>query len=153
MRSTRADAGLSLRALAEAADVAVSTIHRIERGDIHPSVDTLSRIAEAAGVRLRLAAEPDGAASVVGLALCIRRDVERGDDVAPVRRAAELAARFDAGGPAVRRRMIAAVPPHTGDRRWDAFVAGLAQWLAVRGGITTPEGSGTRTARCIAAGG
>ena len=77
MRSTRADAGLSLRALAEAADVAVSTIHRIERGDIHPSVDTLRRTAEAAGVGLRLAAEPDGAASVVGLALCIRRDVER----------------------------------------------------------------------------
>jgi len=44
MRSTRADAGLSLRALAEAADVAVSTIHRIERGDIHPSVDTPQRV-------------------------------------------------------------------------------------------------------------
>jgi hypothetical protein len=35
--------------------------------------------------------------------------------------------------------MIAAEPPKTGDTRWDAFVAALAEWLAVRSGLAAPD--------------
>src|SRR5262249_26478569 len=37
-----------------------------------------------------------------------------------------------------RHRMITARPPETGDPRWDAFVAGLAEWLAVQAGMPAP---------------
>jgi transcriptional regulator with XRE-family HTH domain len=56
VRSMRTDAGLSLRALADAAGVATSTVHRIERGDLNPTVEVLQRLAEAAGSRLVVAA-------------------------------------------------------------------------------------------------
>lgn len=34
--------------------------------------------------------------------------------------------------------MIAAEPPPTGDERWDAFLAGFAEWLAIRAGDPVP---------------
>ena len=79
--------------------------------------------------------------SVVGLALSIRDDIraDDGDDPSlPVRRAAELAHRFGRATGDERRRMVAARAPKIGDQRWDAFVAGLTEWLAVQGGVQTP---------------
>ncbi|MQA26022.1 MAG: helix-turn-helix domain-containing protein [Micromonosporaceae bacterium] len=135
----RHDAGLSVRALADAAGVASSTVHRIERGDLQPTVDTLSRIAEAAGMRLRIEPRPDHSVSLVGLAVSMRPDIAAGDHSWPVRKAAELVRRFrSADDPLVRRRMIAAEPPATGDPRWDAFLAGLAEWLAVQADMDVP---------------
>lgn len=39
----------------------------------------------------------------------------------------------------MKRRMIAGRPPDIGDPRWNAFVAALAEWLALRAGIPTPS--------------
>ena len=139
VRSVRAEAGLSLRALANAAGLAVSTVHRIERGDIQPTIETLDRIATAAGARLRVEAELDSAVSAVGLARAIRADLARGDEITPVRRAAELARRYETADADTRRRMITASPPSIGDHHWDALVAALAEWLAVRAGALAPD--------------
>lgn len=139
VRGVRTDAGLSLRALAGAAGVATSTIHRIERGEIHPTIDILERITQAAGVRLRVEPVPDYAASIVGLARAIRDDITSGDATMPVRRAAELAARFETSDVEARHRMINAEPPAIGDARWEAFVAALAEWLAIRAAMTAPD--------------
>lgn len=38
--------------------------------------------------------------------------------------------------------MIADNPPSTGAATWDAFVGGLAEWLAVNAGVPTPEWTG-----------
>jgi transcriptional regulator with XRE-family HTH domain len=139
VRGVRTDAGLSLRALAGAAGVATSTVHRIERGEIHPTMDILERITQAAGVRLRVEPVADYTASIVGLARAIRDDITAGDTSMSVRRSAELAARFENGDIETRHRMIAAEPPAIGDARWEAFVAALAEWLAVRAGMSTPD--------------
>lgn len=138
VRSIRADAGLSIRALADAAGVATSTVHRIERGQLRPTVETLRQIAEAAGVRLAVAMKVDYAASLVGLARSIRADIADGDNAAPVRKAAELAHRFRSADEERRLRMIAARPPSTGDARWDAFLGALGEWLAVRAHLDAP---------------
>jgi transcriptional regulator with XRE-family HTH domain len=138
VRKVRAETGLSVRALADAAGVAASTVHRVEQGDLQPTVDTLTQIVEAAGLRLQLDAELDHATSMVGLARSIQWDVAGGNHLAPVRKAAELVARFDGADMATRHRMITARPPMTGDARWDAFIAGLAEWLAVRRGLPAP---------------
>ncbi len=132
VRSVRRDAGLSVRALARAAGVATSTVHRIERGGLEPTVDTLERIVEAAGARLRVEPIADSSVSAVGLARAVQQLVDDPAAYEPiVRRAAEFAQRFRAADDDTRRRMIAAEPPPTGDPRWDAFIGGLVEWLAV----------------------
>lgn len=87
----------------------------------------------------RVEPELDSAASIVGLARSIRGDVERGDRTWPVRKAAELVGRFQRADDGTRRRMITASPSTTGAAEWDAFVAALAEWLAVRAGVPVPE--------------
>src|SRR5260221_13836809 len=139
VRRIRDESHLSIRDLADAAGVAASTVHRIETGDIRPPVDTLGRVAQAAGFRLRLEPVSDYAASVIGLARSIRGDLANGDETSAVRRAAEFAHAFSAADAEARRRMIAGEPPEVGEARWDAFLAALAEWLAVRTGVPTPR--------------
>lgn len=138
VRTVRAEAGLSVRTLAEAAGVAASTVHRIEQDELEPTVATLAQVVEAAGFRLRVDAQVDYSASIAGLARSIRPDIAAEDYSGPVRKAAELATRFAGAAQDRRHRMITARPPDTGDPRWDAFLAGLAEWLAVRVGVPAP---------------
>jgi transcriptional regulator with XRE-family HTH domain len=144
-RQVRVEAGLSLREMAELSDLAVSTIHRVERGDLRPTVDTLERIAAAAGRRLGLDSPADYSASVLGLGLSIREDLATGDRSAVVRKAAEFVHRFDNADRASQRRMLLAEPPLTGEAEWDAFLAGLAEWIGTRARVDPPawtEGPG-----------
>ncbi|MEY8585109.1 helix-turn-helix domain-containing protein [Ligilactobacillus animalis] len=53
LTKARKDSGLSQRQLAEVANVPQSTIARIERGD-NTSVDTLSKLANALGKKLKV---------------------------------------------------------------------------------------------------
>lgn len=59
IRELRQTAGLSLRALANAAGVSFTTIFRIERGDIDPTLGTLRKILRATGHDLALADRDD----------------------------------------------------------------------------------------------
>ena len=59
---------VSVRALAAAAGVAGSTITRIQRGAVDPSIETVQHILEAAGYELRLSAVRRGTQRVAGLA-------------------------------------------------------------------------------------
>jgi transcriptional regulator with XRE-family HTH domain len=134
----RVETGLSLRALAEAAGVATSTVHRIERGEMDPTVQMLQRLAQAAGMHVRVEAHVDYAASLLGLGRCIAGDAD-GTGLGAVRMSAELAHRFRGADAATRARMISAEPVFTGDPRWDAFLAGLGEWLAVTAGLLVPS--------------
>ena len=138
IRGARREAGLSLRELADRSGLAVSTIHRAERGELQPTVATLDRIVAAAGRRLVVELPSHSAGSVLGLGLAIRSDLESGDHSMVVRRAAELVARFDRSADAEKELILDAEPPATGSREWDAFLAGLTEWLAVRGGVAVP---------------
>lgn len=138
VKHVRSEAGLSLRELAAASDLAVSTIHRAERGELHPTVGTLEQIVSAAGCRLRLDVAPDSSGSVLGLGLVLRREIEAGDRPSVVRRAAELANRFESAATSARPGMLMAEPPSVGAVEWDAFLGGFAEWLAVRGGSEPP---------------
>src|SRR5215204_2357274 len=95
VKELRSDAGLSLRELAAASDLAVSTIHRTERGELHPTVDTLEQIVSATGRRLRLDVPHDSSGSVLGLGLVLRRELDENEGLSVVRRAGELTSRFD----------------------------------------------------------
>jgi transcriptional regulator with XRE-family HTH domain len=135
----RTGAGLSLRRLAELSDVAVSTVHRIERGELRPTVDTLGRIVAASGRRLVLDAPADYGRSILGLGLAIRGDLEAGDSSAIVRKTAELVHHFEICDGDAQSRILQAEPPSTGAATWDALLGGVAEWLAVSAGIEPPD--------------
>jgi len=138
VRRVRGDAALSLRELASRSDLAVSTIHRVEQGELHPTVETLERIVRAAGRRLTVDVPLDYSSSVLGLGLSIRADLTAGDPSAIVRKSAELVHCFESFDRADRRLMLSAEPPPTGQVEWDAFLGGLAEWLATTGDIESP---------------
>lgn len=54
LRTARRGAGLSQRALAEAAGIPQSTVARIELGSLSPRTDTLERLLRAAGQTLTI---------------------------------------------------------------------------------------------------
>ena len=138
VKELRLDSGLSLRELAVASELAASTIHRTERGELHPTVNTLERIVSATGHRLRIDARPESSGSVLGLSMVLRGELSDQKGISVVRRAAELASRFDAAQSASRARMLMAEPPPVGAVEWDAFLGGFAEWLAVRSGMEAP---------------
>lgn len=58
LREAREEAGLSLRALAERADVSYTTVFRIEHGQIDPTTGTLAKLLGALGEDLELGRRP-----------------------------------------------------------------------------------------------
>jgi len=136
----RAQAGQSIRALARSAQVSPSTVHRIEQGRLVPTVEMLDRLVRATGRRLEVVVRPDPT-SIIGLAQLLGADLERSheDRTGPVRRAAEFAAWFAHRDAATQHVAIESEPPSTGDPRWDAFLAALVEWLAVRHGVEVPS--------------
>ncbi len=139
LREIRQQAGLSVRGLAGAAGVSASTVHRIEKSELAPTVEMLQRLAAATGVRLELTTEVDYSLAVAGLARSISDDICREDESIVIRKAAELVRRFHSAAMYERRRMIVARPPATGDLVWDAFLGALGEWLALTGDLEVPN--------------
>jgi transcriptional regulator with XRE-family HTH domain len=61
VRALRLERGLTLQQLAQAADVSTASVHKVERGDMVPTVTTLLKIAGALGAPVRHFVEDDGA--------------------------------------------------------------------------------------------
>jgi DNA-binding XRE family transcriptional regulator len=57
VRALRRERGLTLQQLAHAAEVSTASVHKVERGDMVPTVTTLLKIAGALGVPVRLFVE------------------------------------------------------------------------------------------------
>jgi transcriptional regulator with XRE-family HTH domain len=138
LKTAREQRKLSVRALANAAGVSASTVHRIEKGDMEPTVEMLQRLLETMGFRLGLNVEVDYATSIAGLFDSASEDIEHGETTTVLRKTAEFAARFLASDHDRQRRMVAVEPEMTMHDEWNAFAAGLAEWLAVKAGIDTP---------------
>ncbi len=96
LRRARTRSGLSLRHLATRAGTSHATLSAYEAGRVHPSVDTLQRIARAAGFGLTIDVVP----------LVDRLEGGRGDELLQV---LDLAAQFPAR--------------HTPDLRYPRFAA------------------------------
>jgi transcriptional regulator with XRE-family HTH domain len=138
LRSARERRGLSIRALAGAAEVAPSTVHRIEQGDMEPTVQMLQRLLETMGFRLGMSVETDYAVSIAGLFDSAFEDIERDDVTTVLRKTSEFVARFLASETDKQRLMISVEPETSLHDEWDAFAAGLAEWLAVIADVSIP---------------
>lgn len=145
LRRARSDARLSIRALAQRADVSASTVARIEAGHVDPTFGMLTQLLDAAGYDLRITARRRGTRQRSGLRV-------------PRPRIADLATAWKKGAfgdapdwtrfrgtldqlalhPNATARAIRKRPPASGSPMIDALLAGIAEKLADDSGRPRP---------------
>jgi transcriptional regulator with XRE-family HTH domain len=124
-----------MRALAARADVATSTIARIESGKVDPTVGMLARLLSAAGRELQLGTERQPGPQIADLADAWSRG-PRGDrpDWARLRAFLDQLARHpEQQGPATLRR-----PAPSGSPVLDTLLAGVAEKICDDAGLPRP---------------
>ena len=131
----RASAGLTMRALAARADVATSTIARIEAGTVDPTVGMLARLLSAAGRELELGTHRTPGPEIADLADAWSRG-PRGDRPDWSRLRAfldQLALHPEQKGSATLR-----MPTPSGSALMDALLAGIADKICDDAGLPRP---------------
>ncbi len=137
----RAAAGLTQAELARRAGTVQSAVAAYESGERRPSLDTLERLVRAADHELELVARPKlrrGAASLAELASEVRAHLERGRERDALRLLFGFADDYRATPRPGRIALIRDEPGPTGDSRFDAALAGIAELFAARAGIPLP---------------
>lgn len=135
LRGARTSVGLSMRALAARADVATSTIARIESGRVDPTVGMLTRLLSAVGRELQLGTHRQPGPEIAELADAWSRG-PRGDRPDWTRLRAfldQLARHPEQQGPATLRR-----PAPSGSALLDTLLAGVAEKICEDAGLPRP---------------
>lgn len=138
VRTAKGSSGLSVRRLSLAAEVAGSTITRIQSGSVEPSLLTLERILGAAGFDLRVEAVRRGTPPRPRLGELTdtwsRRNGRLRLDWTRWRALLDELALH----PELTPEAIYMTPPPAGNRIVDALVAGVAEKLADDAGLPRP---------------
>lgn len=164
IRQSRKAACLTQSELARRANTTQPAIAAYESGGKTPGIATLERLLDACDHELKLVATPRmrrGAASLSQIAEAIRGEIgkgtgrrdgespcdrgdspcDRGDSPAdrdPLRLLFGFADDFRGSSRPAKIALIAAEPPLTGDNRFDAALAGVAELFAREASIATP---------------
>lgn len=142
VRKVRHDAGLTQLELARRCDTAQPAIAAYESGARKPNLGTLERLLQACDCDVQLVARPRlrrGAASLSELAAEIPNDLAGGDEQSALRLIFGFADDFRGSSRAGKVALIADEPPSTGDARFDAALAGVAEFFAAEGSIPPPS--------------
>jgi transcriptional regulator with XRE-family HTH domain len=142
LRGARTAAGLTQAELARRAGTVQSAIAAYESGERRPSLDTLGRLVRAADHELELVLQPKlrrGAASLAELATDVSTDLERGRENDALRLLFGFTDDFRATPRPGRVALIRDEPRPTGDPRFDAALAGIAELFAAQAGIPLPR--------------
>lgn len=138
LRAARLERGLSQAELALQIGTTQSAVARLESGKSDPRLSTLERYAEVVGVELAFGPNRHQAPSLEFTAAEIRRSlVERDPDDAfrQVVQFVDDVRRVNASGV---RHAVRVEPESTGDKRWDALLAGIAEYVSRRAGLPVP---------------
>ncbi len=138
LRTARMQAGLSQSAVAQLAKTSQSAIATYEAGNREPSLPVLQRLLAATGHQLSLSVLPDSSVyRIADLALDIAQSPAN-DDKKKLRYVFEFmrGAQEDTAPVNV---LVSAEPKSTGDIRFDALLAGIAEDLCVLGGEVPPQ--------------
>lgn len=138
LRTARLQAGMSQSVVAQLARTSQSAIATYEAGNREPSLPVLQRLLAATGHQLSLSVLPDSAVyRIADLALDIAQSPAN-DDKKKLRYVFEFmrGAQEDAAPVNV---LVSAEPKSTGDMRFDALLAGIAEDLCVLGGEVPPQ--------------
>lgn len=135
LRAERVRRGISQVDIAERVGTTQSAIARLERGDSDPRLSTLQRYADTLGIEFHAAADEPTLRTV---AIDIRRSLNEAGASESLRQIIQFiddAARLDPGGVS---RAIRDEPDSVGDMRWDALLAGIAEYVSRRADILVP---------------
>lgn len=135
IREARLAAGLSQTQLARAARTSQSVVSAYEAGSREPSVPMLERMVSASGNTLVIRFEPDSDRYPISeLAADIAR--ARGKD-RRLRLVFEFVRAADDDGHDIKS-LVTNTPRATGDPRFDAMIAAVAEHICVRSGVRVP---------------
>ncbi len=141
IRDARKAAGITQLELAGRAGTAQPAVAAYESGARTPSLATLERLLDACEYDVEVLAKPRvrrGAASLAELAETIGEDLEQGQERDGLRLLFGFADDFRGSPRAGRLALLRDEPPPTGDARFDAALAGVAELFAAEGAIVAP---------------
>jgi transcriptional regulator with XRE-family HTH domain len=128
--------------VAERAGTSQSAVSVYESGATVPSLTTLGRLLDACGHTLVLDARPTvrrGASSLAELAPFLAGDLARGDEQAARRVLFGFTDDFRGSSRAGQVALISPEPPPTGDARFEAALAGMAEFFASEALVHVPD--------------
>jgi transcriptional regulator with XRE-family HTH domain len=141
IRTARHSAGLTQQELARHADTSQSAVAAYESGARVPTLTTLTRLCDACEHDIQLSAQPRmrrGAASLAELAETIEQDLRDNLETDALRLLFGFADDFRGSSRPGRIALLAQEPPPTGDARFDAALAGVAELFAAEAGLPAP---------------
>ncbi len=142
IKGARRAAGLTQSQLANRAGTTQPAVAAYESGARTPTVTTLERLLDAGEHDLDIHARPRvrrGAASLEQLAPAVAQELAKGRERDALRLLFGFADDFRGSSRAGRIALLREEPPTTGDARFDAALAGVAEFFAREGAITAPR--------------
>lgn len=142
LKNARQAAGLTQVQLATAADTAQPAVAAYESGVRTPTLKTLDRLLDACEHNLCVSAHPRirrGAASLEQLAPAIEKELCEGRERDALRTIFGFADDFRGSSRAGQIALLRDEPPRTGDTRFDAALAGAAEFFAREAAIPAPK--------------
>ncbi len=142
IRDARQAAGITQLELAARAGTAQPAVAAYESGGKTPNLATLERLLGACEHDIEVLARPRmrrGAASLAELAQTIEEDLEHGHEQDALRLLFGFADDFRGSSRPGRVALLRDTPPGTGDARFDAALAGVAELFAAEGAISAPD--------------
>jgi transcriptional regulator with XRE-family HTH domain len=142
IRTARHAAGITQVELAARAGSTQPAVAAYESGAKMPNLTTLSRLLDGCEHDVEVLARPRvrrGASPLAELAVTISEDLAENRESDAVRLLFGFADDFGGSSRPGRIALIAEEPPTTGDARFDAALAGLAEFFAAEAGIAAPS--------------
>lgn len=133
---------MTQKEVAARAGTTQSAVAAYESGARSPSLATLGRLLDACEHDVEVVASPRtrrGAASLADLAPAIEQDLEDGREQDAVRLLFGFADDFRGSSRPGAIALIAEEPPLTGATRFDAALAGVAEFFATERGVPIPD--------------
>jgi transcriptional regulator with XRE-family HTH domain len=141
LRGARQAAGITQLELAKRAGTAQPAIAAYESGGRTPNLTTLRRLLGACEHDVEVLAHPRvrrGAASLADLARTIEEDLRQGQERDALRLLFGFADDFRGSSRPGRVALLREEPPPTGDARFDAALAGVAEYFSDESAIPAP---------------
>jgi transcriptional regulator with XRE-family HTH domain len=138
VKAARKASGLTQESLASLAGVQQPTVSAVERGHQDPTLQTVNRLLNAIGGQVTWL--PTTRLTATAAALLITEALDRREgDLSVEWPILQLADDLAASPPALRAALSVSPAPKTGDRRYDAAIAGLVEYRLRQVGVEPPE--------------
>lgn len=138
LRQARVERGLSQADVAERIGTTQSAIARLESGRSDPRLSTLGRYADVVGARLSIGEAENRTPSLEATAMAIRRSLAERDADDAFRQVIQFVDDAGRADVVTARAAVRLEPESTGDKRWDALLAGIAEYVSRRAGFPVP---------------